>query len=194
MEDSTDISEAERVLISELFNSLEVAHTELASACNTLSRLSWKLRPQQLMTVLRDSVCPLIQVNMAASLLKPPAPSKRHNLPGDQYKRVKMLMIPDPVTKSLKMEKMNSPTSLIAVAWVFKILNKFGNSMTQRSMQELYSIHAKQLTTCISRKKYLGDTDRKCKALGTDEGPSTSKKPTTELNNISFLSTSTRQE
>ena len=131
------------------------------------------------MVVLRASVCPLIQVNMATALLEPPASSRRQDLPEDQHERVKMLMIPDPMAKPLKIEKINSPTRLLAGAWAFRILNTFGNGTTQSNMQESYSVHAKQLATCITGRKYLGGSDRKCKALGTNEGPSTSKKSAT---------------
>ena len=175
MEDPDDIAEEDRALIDDLFYSLEVAHSELASACNTLSRLLQKLKPQQLMMV-QVSVCPLIQVKAATALLEPPASSRRQDLPEDQNKRVKMLMIPDTMAKLLKIEKIKSPTRILAVAWAFRILNTFGKGMTQRNMQESYSMHAKQLATCITGRKYLGGSDRKHKAPVTDEGPSTSKK------------------
>ena len=91
-----------------------------------------------------------------------------------------MLMTLDPAAKSLRMEKINSLTQLLAAAWAFRILHKFGSRTTQQRIQEVYSICAKQLAACITGKKYLGGTDRKHKALGGEEGPSTSKKPTTK--------------
>ena len=40
LEDPEDMTKEDRTLIAELFESLEVAHSELASACSMLSRLS----------------------------------------------------------------------------------------------------------------------------------------------------------
>ena len=40
LENPNDITEEDRALIGKLFESLEVAHSELASTCSTLSRLS----------------------------------------------------------------------------------------------------------------------------------------------------------
>ena len=62
MEDPDELTKEDRVLISELFKSLEVAHSELASACSVLRRLSRNLKPRQLMVVLQASIRLLIQV------------------------------------------------------------------------------------------------------------------------------------
>ena len=139
------------------------------------------------MLVLQASVCPLIQVNAATALLEPPASSRKQDLPENQHKRVKMLMIPDPMARLLKIKKINSPTRLLAAAWAFRILNTFGNGMTHRNMQEAYSICAKQLATCITGRKYLSSSNRKHKVLGTNEGPSTSKKSATIYEHQNFL-------
>ena len=89
-------------------------------------------------------------------------------------------MIPDLTSRSLKDEKINSLTQLLAVAWAFRIINRFSSGTTQRKMQEMYSVCAKQLAACITSKKYLGGTNRKHRISEGEEGPSTSKKPTTE--------------
>ena len=180
MKELESITEDKRALLRELFDSLEVAHMELASACSTLSRLSQKLRPHQLMTVLWASIHPMIQINAMAVLLEPPVVSRRSDLPDNQYERVQILMTPDPTVKSLRTEKINSPTQLLAAAWVFRILNRLSSGTTQWRMQEVYGICTKQLAACITGKKYLGGTDRKSKTSGGEEGPSTLKKPTTE--------------
>ena len=153
---------------------------EIASACSVLSRLSQKLGSDQLMIVLWASVCPLIQINAAVVLLEPPIMRRRSEVPDNPHKRVQLLMTPDPTAKSLRMERINSPTWLLAAAWAFRVLNSLGSGTTQQRMQEVYNIYAKQLAACITDKKYLGGTDRNQKASGGEEGPSSSKKPTTE--------------
>ena len=129
------------------------------------------------MIVLRASTRPLIQVKVASALMEPEAPGRKMELPEGQDERVELLMVPDPTAKSLKNERVNGPTRLLAVMWAFRILNVFGRGTTQRKMQESYSVQAKQLAACITGKKYLGGTDRKRKLSGSNKGPSMLKKP-----------------
>ena len=58
MEEPDDMTKEDRILITELFESLEVAHSELALACSVLNRLSRNLKPRQLMVVLQASIRP----------------------------------------------------------------------------------------------------------------------------------------
>ena len=104
------------------------------------------------MAVLRASTRPLIQVKGESALMEPEAPSRKMELPEGQNERVELLMVPDPTAKSLKNERLNSPTRLLAVTWAFRILNMFGRGTTQRKMQESYSVQAKQLVACITGK------------------------------------------
>ena len=54
IEEPEDLTAEDRTLITELFDSLEVAHSELASVCSVLGRLSKNLKPRQLMVVLES--------------------------------------------------------------------------------------------------------------------------------------------
>ena len=175
-----DMKKEDMILITELFESLEVAHSELALACSILSRLSQNLKPQQLMTVLRASTRLLIKVKVASALMEPEAPGRKMELPEGQDERVELLMVPVSTAKSWKNKRLNSSTRLLAVMWAFRILNVFGRGTTQRKMQESYSVWAKQLAACITEKKYLGGADRKQKLSGSKEGPLTLKKPATD--------------
>ena len=116
MEESETLTKEDRPLVGELFDSLEVAHTELATVCSVLGRLSQRLRLHQLLAVLRASVHPMVQLNVVAGFLKPPMANKKPDLPDDQHKSVRILMTPDPTVKSLRGEKINSPTRLLAAA------------------------------------------------------------------------------
>ena len=161
MEDADNLTKEDRGLIRELFESLEVAHSKLASACSMLSHLSGTLKPRQLMGVLRASTRPLIQVKTTSAFIEPDVPSKTTELPEDLEERVELLMMPNPTARSLKDEKINSPTRLLAATWAYRISNVFGRGTTQRKIQEVYSVWAKQLAACIMGRKYLGGTDRK---------------------------------
>ena len=166
-------------MIRELFQSLETAHLELASAYNALSCLSGTLKPRQLMTILEASTRPLIQIKATSAFKLLDVPDKVSELPDNPEERVELLMMPNPMANTLKDERVNGPTRLLAAMWVYRISNIFGKGTTQWKIQELYSMQAKQLAACIMGKKYLGGADRNRRLSGTDEGSSSSKKPVT---------------
>ena len=161
IENLEDLTAEDRTLITKLFDSLEVAHSELASACSALGRLSKSLKLRQLMVVLKASIRPLIQIRASSGLFKSDAPVGMHELPDDPEERVEKLMIPDPASKSLRDEHVNSPTRLLVAAWSFMVINVYGKGMTQKKMQEAYSLKAKQLAACITGRKYLGAQTKK---------------------------------
>ena len=180
IEDPEDLTAEDRTLITELFDSLEVAHSELASACSALGRLSKNLKPRQLMVVLKASIRLLIQIKPSSALIKSYTPGGMHELPDDPEERVEKLMIPDPASKSLRDKQINSPTRLLVAAWSFRIINIYGKGTMQKKMQESYSVKVKQLAVCITGRKYLEGTDRKRKLSGQDDGASTLKKAATD--------------
>ena len=98
IEDPDDLTNEDRTLITEVFDSLEIVHSELASACSTLSRLSRSLKPKQLMMVLKASTRPLIQIK-PASVLEPEVTSSSSDIPDDPEERVEKLMVPDPESR-----------------------------------------------------------------------------------------------
>ena len=101
IEDPNDLTNKHRTLITEIFDSLEIVHSELASACSALSRLSRSLKPKQLMMVLKASTRPLIQIKPASVLLEPDVASSTHDLPDDPEERVEKLMVLDPESRLL---------------------------------------------------------------------------------------------
>ena len=123
-------------LIREVFDSLELVQAELASTCSALSRLSHSLHQKHFIMVLKASIRPLIQIKPASLLLEPDAPSTSHDLPDDPEERIEKLMIPDPESRLLRGKPINSPTTILAAAWAFRVLNIYGKGTTQRKMQE----------------------------------------------------------
>ena len=126
-----DLSEADQKIIAEIFESLEIAHDQIATACGLLGRLSRMMRPDQLMTVIRASIRSLIQLKAITPLDTETTPKKPPELPDDQSDRVKMMLVPDPMAPLLRKEKPNSSTWLLVTTYSFKILNKFGGGVTQ---------------------------------------------------------------
>ena len=172
------LSDADQELIVELFDSLETAHDQFATASGLIGRLSHTLKPGQLMIVLKASIRPLIQLRMAARLELDTTAQRPTELPEKQAERTEMFIFPDPNTSQLRKEKINSPTRLLTATYTFKVNNKFSEGTMQWGIQEWFQVKAKQLATCITDRKYMGGTDRKRKLLGTNEGASSLKKPT----------------
>ena len=156
-----DITPEERDIIKELFDSLEVAHSHLAMACSSLSRLSVTLRAADLRTVLEASIRPVITIRTTTAWKPHEDPVEKEELPDDQEERVELLLLPSPTAQTLHDKKVNSPTRLLAAAWAYRTSNIFGKGSTQRKMQETYSVRAKQLAACITGRKYLGGAERK---------------------------------
>ena len=174
-----EVIQEERELIRELFDSLEVAHSHLAAECSTLSRLSSTMSPTQLMTILDTTIRPLIQIKTTAAWKLSDTPEETGGLPDDPEERVEFIMLPNPMARTIRDEKINSPTRLLVATWAYRVSNVFGKGSTQRKIQEAYSVRAKQLSACIMGRKYLGGADQKRRLSGNDEGASTSKKPST---------------
>ena len=171
------LSGEDQELITEVFDTLEVVHDQLATISGLIGRLARKLKPNQLMLVLKSSIRPLIQLRSTAGVDMEATTSKPTELPENQAERLEILITPDPNAPQFKKEKINSPTRLLAATYSFKIVNTFADGKTQRGLQERYQVKAKQLAACITGQKYLGGTERKRKRSGSDEGATSSKKP-----------------
>ena len=129
--------------------------------------------------MLKASVRPLVQLNILGGLFDEPKTGQRMELPDNINERA------DPNAGSLAKEQMNSPTHLLAAAFSYKVLKKFRGGTTQQDVQEQFSVRPKQLANCLTRKKYLGGSDRrtlerKRKTSGDDGEPLSSKRPATE--------------
>ena len=152
---------------------MEVAYDHEAWACSCLVRLSRTLNAQQLQVILQLSVKPLITLKALPKYIEQIATheeTKGH--PEDKKDKMMWTVMLHATSQSIKKEKANSPTHLLAATFTFKIINKFGGGTMQRKMQEVYDIKVKQLATCMTGRKYLGGAEkmtRKCKLLGEGE-------------------------
>ena len=174
-----ELTEQQRQDISEVFKNLDVAHEHLAKSCSLMGVLSQTLSSRQLLLLMKASIRPLVQIITLAGLLDDPKRSgKKRDLPENTADRVKVTMVPMPAAETIKKERVNSPTRLLATTLAFRIIRKFTDGTTQHSMQDTYSVKPKQLALYILGQKYLGGTDRlakKWKVTGDEPEPSTSK-------------------
>ena len=100
-------------------------------------------------------------MNALTTLDTSTTPKKPPELPQEQPERVKLMLTPDPRASLLSKEKINSVMRLLVATYTFKILNRFGHGTTQRQIQEDYQVKAKQLSLCLTGRKYLGGSNRK---------------------------------
>ena len=126
------------------------SHLALAMACSTLSRLSGTLKPSQLMTILDASIRSLVQIRSTDTFKLRSTEEKAPSPPEDLEDRVEMLMVPDLMANTLKNEKINSTTRLLVATWAHRVSNVYGKGSTQRKIQEVYSMRAKQLSAYIT--------------------------------------------
>ena len=121
IDDIEELMEQQRQDISEIFENLEVTHEHLAKLCGLMGVLSQTLSSRQLLLLMKASIRPLVQINTLAGLLDDPKRSgKKRYLLENTADRVKVTMIPMPMAKTMKKEKVNSPTRLLAAAFTFK--------------------------------------------------------------------------
>ena len=99
------LTESDQGLIMELFNTLETAHDQLATACSLLGRLSHTLKLSQLMTIIKASIRPLIQLNTTVGLDIATTTNKTPELPDNQAEQVELMIVLDPEASLLKKEK-----------------------------------------------------------------------------------------
>ena len=186
IENVESLMDGQKENIGELFENMKVTHESLAWSCDLLGMLSQSLTSRQLLLLMRTSIHPLVQVNTLAGFMEEPSTSrKKVDLLESKPKRVKIMMILDPASKTIKKEKLNSLIHLLAATFAYKILYKFADRVTQHKIQEMYFVRPKQMSAYITGRKYLGGTDRKawarkCKTSRNDEEPSMSKKTATE--------------
>ena len=89
MTDERTLSDEEKEMICELFEMLETAYDQLGRACGLIGALSHKLNSNQLMTVLKVSVSPIIQVNALPGFIQQVTQNvKPNNIPEDKTERI----------------------------------------------------------------------------------------------------------
>ena len=148
-------------MIVSLFDDVSIAHEHLAPAAGTMSSLCKVLNPQQLLLVMKSSVCPLMQLNMTPGLFDPPTKKEWKDLPDDHTEHIHNTMIPDLEEKMFCKETHYNATRLLAATVTFYVDLSFGKSCTMKEVQENFIIHTKPLSLCITGYKYQGGSDRR---------------------------------
>ena len=165
-------------MLVSLFDDLTVAHERLSRVVGTMSSLCKVLSPDQLMLVMKSSICPLVQLNTIPGLFDPLAQKEKKELPDDREERIKEIMIPRPENNELLQQPNFSPTRLLAAMLSYFLHKNLTQGTTMAELQRKYIVHPKPLALCITGCKYLGWAERRTmKHRTSEEGdePSTSK-------------------
>ena len=91
-------------MIISMFDDISVVHEHLAQAAGTMLSLCKVLDPQQLFLVMKNAVCPLIQLNVMPGLFDPPMKLVCKELPDDVIDHVHDTMIPNLTEKTFVKE------------------------------------------------------------------------------------------
>ena len=178
LSDEDNLSDNNRELIRELFETLETVYDNIGRACGLIGVLSQSLNPRQLFMLLKACVRPIVHINVLPKFVEQIGhEAKPQEVPEDRGERVRLTMVPNTESKFIKKEKPNSPLHLLAATSAFKILNFFRTGVTQRKLQEVFDVKVKQLALCIMGRKYMGGSERKRKSSRLEDEPSTSKRP-----------------
>ena len=184
VEDMEPLTDEQRRQISELFEDLELAHEQLARTCSSLAILSRSLTSRQLILLLKSSIRPLAQLNVAPGVFEEAKlGQQKMEQTEEKFRQVRLTMVPIATSGRLAQEKPNSVTRLLAATLSFKVLNHFTDGTTQKEQQETYGVRPKQLALCITGQKYLGGKEkvtleRKRRASGEDLKPHLQRRPT----------------
>ena len=126
-----------------------------------MSSLCKVLNPQQLMLIMKNAVHPLIHLNASPGLFNPPLKKECKELPNNHEEQVHDMMIPNPKEKIFVKEVHYNSTCLLAATLAFYIDRSFRKSCTMKEVRECFIIRTKQLSLCITGRKYLGGSERK---------------------------------
>ena len=148
-------------MIVSLFNDISVAYEHLARAAGMMSSLYNVLNPQQLMLIMQNAMCPLIQLNALPGLFDPPSKKEREELPDDHTEWVHDMIIPNLKEKMFMKEMHYNSTCLLAATLAFYVDRSFGKTCTMKEVKEKFIVRMKQLSLCITGRKYIGGSERK---------------------------------
>ena len=178
-------------MLVSLFDDLTIAHERISRVAETMSSLCKVLSLDQLMLVMKSSICPLVQLNTIPGLFDQPAWKEKKELPDDREERIKETMIPRPENKELLQQPNLSPTRLLVAMLSYFLHKNLTQGTTMAELQRKYIVQPKPLALCITGCKYLGRAKRRAMKYRTSqEGdePSTSKYITSQMTMVSQVS------
>ena len=138
------------------------AHYQAGLAVEQLSTLAKVCTPAQITTIMHLAAWPVIHIVGTPGFLQSTSrENKKKDLPDTRTERVNITLLPDPDALSLRKEQKLSPTRLLARIVYYTIQKNFSSGCTQTHVVSKFGLQPKTVALCITRRKYLGGTDKK---------------------------------
>ena len=122
-------------MLVSLFDDLTIAHERLSRVAGTMSSLCKVLSLDQLMLVMKSSICPLVQLNTIPGLFDPLVQKEKKELPHDREERIKETMIPRPENKELLQQPDSLPTRLLVATLPYCLYKNLTQGTTMVELQ-----------------------------------------------------------
>ena len=137
---------------------LSEAHYQAAQAAQNLADLSKTFTSSQLMTIMKFTVRPLVQLEGTLGHMGEESTSqrKKRDLPDEIESRVNLTVLPNLDADSLKRESASSPTLLLVGIIYYQIKKNLGGGCTQLVLTSKFGLKPKIVALCLTGKKYRG--------------------------------------
>ena len=166
------LSDKSKTTLIKMMEHLSEAHYQAAQAAQSLADLSKTCSSNQLMTIMKFAVRPLVQLEGTLEHMRVESTSqrKKRDLLDEIESRVNLTLLPNPEADSLKRESASSPTLLLMGIIYYQIKKNLGGGCTQLILTSKLGLKPKIIALCLTGKKYRGgkDTIKATKRKATD--------------------------
>ena len=156
------LSESIETTLTNMMEHLSEAHYQAAQAAQNLADLSKTCSSNQLMTIMKFAVRPLVQLEgMLGCMGEEPTSRRKRDLLDEIESRVNLTLLPNLNADSLKRESASSPTLLLAGIIYYQIKKNMGGGCMQIVITSKFGLKPKIIALCLTGKKYQGGKDTK---------------------------------
>ena len=153
------ISDKAKDTLVKMMEHMAEAYYHMAQAAEQFTEIAHECSTQQLMTIMKYAVRPIIQVEGSMGATEK-VTGKKKDLPEEKTRRVNLTLLPNLVAESLKWQHKPSPTKLLAGVIYYLIHKNFGVGCTQTLVVSYFDVKPKNVALCITGQKYLSGKDK----------------------------------
>ena len=154
-------------LIISVFDHASEAHAHLVTVAANMSSLAKVTDCETLQMVMRNAICPLVQMHILEGFLDPLEDKRPQMMEEEWLQKVKKMVLPKHKVACLAHEPKNGPTRILVAAVWLELCHKYFNQGTAKGAFELFQVCVKQLSRLLTSKKYLGGSNKKGAGLKT---------------------------
>ena len=186
------LSDELKTTLTSMMEHLAEVHYQAAQAAQNLADLSKTCSSSQIMTLMKFTLRPLVQLEgMLGRIGEETTPRRKRDLPDEIENRANLTLLPNSNMDSLKRESTSSPTLLLAGIIYYQIKKNFGGGCTQIVITLKFGLKPKIVALCLMGKKYQGGKDTKkgtkWKAPDNPAPQHQSSKPTCQTSPLSTI-------